>query len=333
MAFIRKQGKVPTAAARIEIVKKRASLKTQIDEFNATTETLFPELDIYDVVLNEVPLGEDVISDAEDDDPLTVPVVPQGNVEKTELMLPSTLPGVLPPTLAGARLSEIELREAQAEEALEGIRREICHKSYIYRSNVRLASNKKGKLRGYAALHAADRALRHHIRIYKQARWALSRLNAAPSILHKFLELTEKDLQPLKSIYMPNARGQSTVSVPWIWKIAIQEGSDSTYLNECMYTMQSHNSSLTIIVYRINWLRARAKKLRWQEEIALIPREMEWTVAFFLYKAKQWKTTADSSRTAGPRAYALRQRAMWMHFADRATSSFNQCRLQYSATQ
>src|SRR5271163_801149 len=61
----------------------------------------------------------------------------------------------------------IQLQLTQADEALEGIRREICHKSYIYRTNVRLAANKKGKQRGYDAANAADRALRHHVRVYK----------------------------------------------------------------------------------------------------------------------------------------------------------------------
>ena len=212
-------------------------LRTQVDQFHEKAEALFPMLDAYDVIFDQIPYGDEVISDAEDDDPETVPVIPRGEIEKMELLLPSTFPGELCEDLRDAAKKEIELRIAQADEALEGVRREICHKSYIYRSNVRLAANKKGKIRGYAALHAADRSLRHHIRIYRQARWSLEQLNAPQAVISRFRELHEADIQPLKAIYVPNERGQSMLPVPWIWKVNILEGTDSEYLNErkCSY--------------------------------------------------------------------------------------------------
>ena len=233
VAFIRKQGKAPSVIQRKEIARKRATLRTQVDQFHDKAEALFPTLDAYDVVFQEIPYGDEVISDAEDENPETVPVVVHGEVEKMELLLPSTFPGELAQELPAAARKEIELRIAQAEEALEGVRREICHKSYIYRTNIRLATNKKGKTRGYAALHSADHNLRHYMRVYRLAKWSLERLKAPPTILSRFRELSEADIQPLKTIYMPNVSGQSLVSVPWIWKICIEEGSESEYLNEC----------------------------------------------------------------------------------------------------
>jgi hypothetical protein len=88
--------------------------------------TLLPALDAYDVDFKQVPHGEEVISDAEDDDPSTIPVIASGDVEKMELLLPSTYAGVLPIMLHPARHIELQLRQAQAEEALEEIRRK-CH--------------------------------------------------------------------------------------------------------------------------------------------------------------------------------------------------------------
>ena len=39
---------------------------------------------------------------------------------------------------------------------------------------------------------------------------------------------------------------------------------------------------LTIsIVYRISWLRAKARYTRWEEELSLVKHEMTWTVAWF----------------------------------------------------
>jgi hypothetical protein len=241
VAFIRKQGKIPTSEARTEIAKKRSTLQLQLDQFHEQAFHLFPSLESYDIDFGEIPYGDDIISDAEDDDPWTVPDVPRGNVEKLELPLPSTFSGKIPHELMAAAEMERKLRIAQAEEALEGIRHEICHKSYIYRSNVKLVSNKKGKQRGYAALHVADRALRHYIRVYKQARWSLQQLGSTSPDLDRFRELTNPDLQPLKSIYLPNERGQSTIAIPWIWKLHVAEGSESEYLGECNGSVAPHS--------------------------------------------------------------------------------------------
>ena len=85
-------------------------------------------------------------------------------------------------------------------------------------------------------------------------------------------------------------------------------------------------------MYRINWLRARAKKSRWEEESLLIPMEMNWTVNFFMRKAKEWQDLETGSLTKGPRAYASKQCAMWRQLAERASVLFNDCRVNYSVT-
>ena len=74
--------------------------------------------------------------------------------------------------------------------------------------------------------------MRHHVRVYKQARWALSAPDAAPAVTERFKVLQDSDLQALKSIYMPNAHGQSNIRIPWIWKLTPSAESDSEYLEE-----------------------------------------------------------------------------------------------------
>ena len=133
---------------RMDIAKKRAALKLHLDQFNDTTEALFPTLDAHDVIFEEIPYGDEVISDAEEDDPDLIPKITRGDVEKREILLPSSYRGLLPLELKEASKTEIRLRVAQADEALEGVRQEICHKSYIYRTNIRMAADKRGKGRG-----------------------------------------------------------------------------------------------------------------------------------------------------------------------------------------
>lgn len=86
------------------------------------------------------------------------------------------------------------------------------------------------------------------------------------------------------------------------------------------------------IVYRINWLRARAKKTRWAEEAALIPKEMGWTLNYFNNKVGQWDRLQSDSLTKGQRAYASKQCAMWRQLGERATVLFNECTRQYTIT-
>ena len=308
-------------------------MRRQIDTFHESAEHLFPSLNVYEINFSHVPFGDDIISDGEDDDETTVPEVPRGDVEKMDLLLPSSWPGRLPPELSTARLTEIQLRLAQADEALEGIRREICHKSYIYRNNVRLAENKKGKQRGYNAANAADHSLKQHVRVYKQAHWALGALQAPDALTERFQVLHPADLQPLKSIYLPNAPGQSNLRIPWIWRLAPALEADSEYLEERKSALQHLMPYPDApIVYRINWLRAWAKKSRWVEESLLIPMEMDWTVNFFENKAREWQELGTGHLNPGPRAYAFKQCAMWRQLAERAVVLFTDCKAIYSAT-
>ena len=84
------------------------------------------------------------------------------------------------------------------------------------------------------------------------------------------------------------------------------------------------------IVYRINWLRARAKKTRWAEEAVLIPMEMVWTVNFFMNKVSKWEEFAARSPRKGPRGYAYKQAGMWRQLGEQATILFDQSRMQYT---
>jgi hypothetical protein len=46
-------------------------------------------------------------------------------------------------------------------------------------------------------------------------------------------------------------------------------------------------------VYRVNWLRARARHARWEEELQLIPKEMEWTTLALGYYEQKWRKIAE----------------------------------------
>ena len=77
------------------------------------------------------------------------------------------------------------------------------------------------------------------------------------------------------------------------------------------------------------WLRAHARKARWDEELELVRFEMECTVRSFRRKAEDWEKWRALGSTAGHIAYANRQRAMWLSLRDHAASAFATERMKY----
>jgi hypothetical protein len=72
-------------------------------------------------------------------------------------------------------------------------------------------------------------------------------------------------------------------------------------------------------VFRVNYLRAKARYDRWLEESKLVPREMRWTMMYFIKRAERWEKLREAS-SGGKRCYASRQAAMWRGFHMQALS-------------
>jgi len=129
--------------------------------------------------------------------------------------------------------TEIELRKAQAYTCLEKIRVEVGHKSFLFRSNIRLARGKQTRLRGYAAVASANKVINLNRTIYHQARTALVRLGAPAQVLETLQPLLPVHVKPLKSVYDPNARSQRNKPAPWIWQLDVSGDADNKqYLAE-----------------------------------------------------------------------------------------------------
>lgn len=78
-------------------------------------------------------------------------------------------------------------------------------------------------------------------------------------------------------------------------------------------------------VYRVNWLRAKARFDRWSEELIIVGHEMRWTVAWFEHQRGEWlKRTRkrEVESNPGKKAYAEKQIAMWEMFVEEAKRGF-----------
>lgn len=67
-------------------------------------------------------------------------------------------------------------------------------------------------------------------------------------------------------------------------------------------------------VYRVNWLRARARVARVNEEVLNLRYEMAWAVLWLANTKNQWRERAISASSQGQfghLAYAYKQMDMW----------------------
>jgi hypothetical protein len=327
-----------TDLQELEVVRKREQLQADITLFGDTAQSLFPQVDFQEFRCRGPPDSnpeiegddvEDLKKSAFDDpkNPFLEDVDDAIQPEDVEITLPSSFDNI-PLPMKSARAKEIKVRVAQANDVLEGVRIEVGHKSYLYRSNVRLATGKKQKTRGYDAVKAADGTMRHLLRVYNHARWALSRLHAEGSILKRFKEVQREHTAAVTAIYEPNMRGQSNKSLPWIWTMDVKGDSEkSTYLEECecRWPFIPTSANRHPQVYCVNWLRAKCQAGRWEEEHSLLRCEMEWVKNFFRYKQSQclqWLSSPRSQGAPGHEAYARRQASMWDLLHSQATTQY-----------
>ncbi len=70
------------------------------------------------------------------------------------------------------------------------------------------------------------------------------------------------------------------------------------------------------------WLRAYARKMRWEEEVKYLLLEMESTVRGYAKKSQDWLSWRDDTEGTGHKAYAARQAAMWASLRAHAASTF-----------
>lgn len=71
-------------------------------------------------------------------------------------------------------------------------------------------------------------------------------------------------------------------------------------------------------VDRVNWLRAKARFDRWEEEVKLVTNEMRWTGLWFDYQHNVWAGRAEGSSQQGLKGhscYAWKQAGMWEKLA------------------
>ncbi|KAJ6619131.1 hypothetical protein B0H10DRAFT_1743673, partial [Mycena sp. CBHHK59/15] len=141
------------------------------------------------------------------------------------------------------------------------------------------------------------------LKVYHQATAALRRMG----MREKWKPITKDDLKMSGDMIEANRTGQRAHTLAWFWRLE----DDGALVN-------------LVSVYRVNWLRAKARVARWAEEKIFVSNEMIWTVDSFSYYREQEK---DRIRAAEPsklglRVYVEKQVDLWGSFATHAQEMF-----------
>ncbi|KAG1723661.1 uncharacterized protein EDB91DRAFT_1063313 [Suillus paluster] len=310
---VRRIGRRTTETQRLDIAWQRDRLQGQIDGFTRSAITHLGEG--FDADDDPDDLNVDILDDLDDDlaDFTETSDTWANSPELTVIPLPSNL-GVdqCRHCMAEDLITlEMSLREGQANDSLHNLRIHLCNKAILFRTTVRQAKSQALKTRAWSQVTSVQQAVSLHASIYMKMRKQMMQLEPGEDQLQKYKPLLWEQLKISAAISDPNAQGQRNKSLTWFWSVKVDLGGPDHSWNEEFY--------------QVHWLRAKALRDRWKEEMMLVQLEMDWTCNFFLWKATQWGDRMCKSlvkNLPGHACYSGRQSQMYSLLAQDAQAAF-----------
>jgi len=163
---------------------------------------------------------------------------PEVTPENTTLYLPSNFKLYQRKDLGWQEMGnmELQLREGQANDALEKLRECLAEKSLRFRKEVRSAKSQKKMTRAWDSVHRMEDQIKQAVVTYRTARGAIEELGEAAD-LERFQEITKSDLKMSGDIVEENRVGQRSSILPWFWRLDRKaKGYCGGYEKECEYS-------------------------------------------------------------------------------------------------
>ncbi|KAI6015950.1 hypothetical protein EDC04DRAFT_2608628 [Pisolithus marmoratus] len=197
----------------------------------------------------------------------------------------------MPSSIGAAKLTELglhdllkeerEVRIGQANNCLDQLRTDLGKKAMLE------GTRTKKEIQKVVA------RVNKHVRSYQRAQQAILRLDPHGNMAERYQEILPEDLAVSKEVTEENRFVQGSSKLAWFWVI---DGEKSQLNVKAGALMEEF--------YRINWLKARARRDRWKEEVSLEQRALQ-------------------STEPGKEAYAKKQMGLWSDFASRARLMFH----------
>ncbi|KAJ8518496.1 hypothetical protein ONZ45_g4403 [Pleurotus djamor] len=251
--------------------------------------------------LGEINVGEPDGADADDDDDEANTSPNKGPIaEDMVLPLPSSLVYSSSSSRGLSQLAqkELEMREAQIEDALFDLRVVLAEKSLRFRKELRRDKSQKKSTRAWSGIRSLDEKANLCVDVFDHAVLAIARLDIDRSKRWKPINHST-DFFVKGDAEHPNRVGQSSFVLPWFWRQGdgnqvSKDTNESPYLKE---------------YYRVAYLNAKARRTRWEEEKALLQKEMTWVLEWHRTESLRWESISKRSEefSEGAASYALRR--------------------------
>ena len=154
--------------------------------------------------------------------------------ESIILPLPSNIISVrFRPALNSLISIERELRKGQANNALEGLRISLAHKSLLLLNDVNNSTSTKQSTQAWASVRNSQSQILHHAHAYQRDWQAIKSIWTADDLV-AYQKLEEMDLVVVKDITKAKMFGQGSDRLAWFWRIGPTEGSvTGQWMEEC----------------------------------------------------------------------------------------------------
>lgn len=170
----------------------------------------------------------------EDEDEAEEPMEDGTRPDRSVLLMPSSIS-----PLAIAKLNidhlieaELELRQGQANDSLEGLMLALCTQGLLLRTKVRNAEGTKGKTRAFDEVAQVRREVEASVRSYRRARKAILALSTDPQLAEKYPPIVKKDLRTA-DVTDERRLGQSNDNLAWFWKLGAEKAGKDEWTEEC----------------------------------------------------------------------------------------------------
>ncbi|KAG2104983.1 hypothetical protein BD769DRAFT_1612896 [Suillus cothurnatus] len=206
---------------------------------------------------------------------------------------------------------EWELRQAQAFDALDDLRRHLQLRSHLYKFKDNQLCGQRVNTHAAGVITKVELNIKTDSERYNRAWTALAILSGdlqEHSWRDDLPKLEPEHVRGMSDGYIGQSEGNRTLS--WIWKA------------RGVTTGDREGETVLTDVLRVEWCKSRARAHRWTEEVELLREEMRRVCAFFDWHAAWWRDQAgrriglDVAKLEGLEAYARRQAALRIMMRD-----------------
>ena len=139
-------------------------------------------------------------------------------------------------------------------------------------------------------------------------------------------------LSKKRRVALQRGLGEGRRAVSWIWRVKGSTGNgEDEGLNDGKSFLVEYIMVLSFsTALRVEWAKARARSLRWSEEVMLLKEEMRRVRKMLEWKASWWDNRQegwpglDAAASEGVRAYAARQASIQRNLHARFTRLWDQ---------